>query len=121
MATRREERAARLFKDGAPRWIRAYDNGGETGDRYTVVYTHLQGKVERGWCQYVGMSAHPFHPQGFGQHGEAPRAIDTNKSGFAPAIGRTCHLGKRIAFTDLPPDCRKLVVQDYREFWNLNA
>jgi len=46
---------------------------------------------------------------------------DVNKAGFAPAIGRKCHLGKRIAFADLPPDCRKLVLSDYKEIWNLKA
>jgi len=42
-----------------------------------------------------------------------------NKAGFAPAMGRKNHLGKRIPFSELPPDCQRLVMQDYREIWNL--
>jgi hypothetical protein len=48
------------------------------------------------------MSAHPYHPQGFGQHG-----------GFSPAdwasvsAARFRNLGKRIKLADLPPDARK--------------
>ena len=40
------------------------DNGGETADRYTVIYTTKSGRYN----DAVGMSEHPFHPQGFGQH-----------------------------------------------------
>ena len=111
------KRTANLLPNGEPKYIRAYDNGGTSADRYTVVYTgRYRGK---GWFQHVGMSALPFHPQGVGMHGESERQIDTNKSGFAPAIGRKNHLGKRITFAELPPDCQKLVLADYRAFWNL--
>lgn len=92
-----------------PRWIRCYDNGGRSFDRYTVVYTCLGHKKGlRGRCLYVGMSSNPFHPQGFGQHGEADHTIDR------PTYG---HLGKRITFEQLPPDCQMLVWSDYRELW----
>lgn len=71
-----------------------YDNGGATADRYTVYYDD---------GTYVGMSADPFHPQGFGQHGEG--------SGPAPEDAEQ-QAGKPIAFSALPPDCQKLVMQD---------
>jgi len=45
----------------------------------------------------VGMSEHPFHPQGYGMHVSA-------------APGR--HLGKRIQYEDLPPDCKRMLLQD---------
>lgn len=75
--------------------IRCYDNGGASIDRYTVVYIdHPQGELFTCVC----MNAMPFHPcYGFGQHSVAK-------------IGR--HLGKRIAFADLPADCQKLVEWD---------
>jgi hypothetical protein len=82
--------------------IRVYDNGGKTFDRYTVAYletafiSRATGKKE---YEFVGMSAYPFHPQGFGQHGEC-------------GIGR--HLGKRIKFADLPEQCQRLVLSDLR-------
>jgi hypothetical protein len=63
-------------------------------DRYTVAY--LDTEVN-GTCFGVGMSEHPYHPQGFGQHTDMK-------------LGR--HLGKRIAFKSLPPDCQKLVESD---------
>jgi hypothetical protein len=78
--------------------IRIYDNGGKTFDRYTAVYM--------GWPEGCGlyaargMSEHPFHPQGFGQ--------------FCAAMpGR--HLGKRIAFAELPTDCQRLIQSDLDE------
>ncbi len=81
--------------------IKCYDNGGKTFDRYTVVYLdepesyrNPQGKT---LYEARGMSEHPFHPQGFGQACTA-------------APGK--HLGKLIQFSDLPPDCQKLVKQD---------
>ena len=75
--------------------IRIYDNGGKTVDRYTVVYMNIQEGPGLYGCR--GMSEHPFHPQGFGMYGSA-------------MPGR--HLGKRIAFEQLPQDCQKLVEQD---------
>jgi hypothetical protein len=106
--------------------VRCYDNGGESADRYTVCFTGNAGTIRddsgRRWSQYRGMSAHPRDPQGFGQWGEncGPH-LDVNASGFAPAIGRKCHLGTRIPFASLPPDCRRLVLDDYVELWGIEA
>ena len=76
--------------------IRCYDNGGKTADRYCVVY---MGRPEnrQGCFQSVSMNHEPFHRMGIGQHGAA-------------MPGR--HLGKRIAFRQLPKDCQKLVNND---------
>jgi hypothetical protein len=79
-----------------PKNIRCYDNGGKTADRYTVVYMDFPEHPE-GCFMSLGMSEHPFHPQGFGQHSAA-------------RPGR--YLGKRINFSDLPADCQKAVWQD---------
>jgi hypothetical protein len=55
------------------------------------------------------MSSNPFHPQGFGQHG----ATRSGPCDFPPCrLGKRNHLGKRIRFEDLPPDCQRLVVHD---------
>jgi len=56
----------------------------------------------------VGMSTHPFHPMGLGQHGELDLYGDK-------APGK--HLGKRIRFDELPEDCRRLVLGDYVQMW----
>jgi len=79
-----------------------YDNGGETYDRFTVYYggrgtIRTEGRTGARLRLCVGMSAAPFHPQGFGQHGEG-------------MPGR--HNGRRIRFEDLPADCRRLVERD---------
>jgi hypothetical protein len=74
-----------------------YDNGGSTFDRYTV-YFKGRGTIERnGLRMCIGMSEHPTHPQGFGQH----------TSGM---IGK--HNGKKITFDDLPVDCQQLVLSE---------
>lgn len=117
------KREERLLSNGEPRWIRAYDNGGETIDRYTVVYTGRYPKNSSAYrteYEYVGMSADPFHPQGFGQHGGTTYGPCDTRDGRPPAIGRKCYLGRRIAFRDLPPDCRQLVMADYRAIWGLS-
>lgn len=51
----------------------------------------------------LAMSARPFHPQGFCQHWETS----------GPVSG----MGKRITFSELPADCQKAVVSDYKEVW----
>lgn len=125
MTKKQQNRVARLLPDGQPRYVRCYDNGG-TGvdggsiDRYTVVFSGATAKrVSGGVVPYLAMNDAPFHPQGFGQHGETPSACDVNAGGFAPAIGRKNHLGVRILFMKLPDDCKTLVLRDYKEIWSL--
>lgn len=86
----------------ALRNVRIYDNGGKSYDRYTAVYMdehyyHEQHPEYRTTFTCIGMSEDPFHPQGFGQHG--------------PAMPGK-HLGKRIAFEQLPDPCQRAVLQD---------
>ncbi len=112
-----------LLPNGQPKWVRCYDNGRKTSDRYTVCFTGRYRKgcgYKRTQFEYVLMSSNPFHPQGFGQHGWSDTQIDVNKWGFAPTFGRKNHLGKRIHFKDLPADCQKLVLRDYKEIWGLD-
>ena len=102
--TRKEQ----FMPNGIPKHVRIYDNFGETFDRYTVVFT---GRYKgRNGCDYVGMSEHPYHPQGFGQHGWSQDVIDY------PSYK---HLGKKIKFTDLPEDCQRAVIEDYEEIWRI--
>lgn len=83
-----------------------YDNGGTregsrhgTFDRYTVVFDP-EGEGRDRVFPYLAMSAHPFHPQGFGQHGEARHRVTRGP-------GERC-----IDFEELPEDCQRAVRQD---------
>lgn len=128
-----KKRLEALMPNGIPRWIRCYDNGGDpdnggSSDRYTVVFTGAAcAKACGGEHPYRAMSGSPFHPQGIGLWcSDAHRAVDrvhTKRGGYMwpPAIGRKCYLGTRIKFEDLPEDCRKLVLSDYLDVWNLRA
>ena len=74
---------------------RAFDNGGKTADRYTVLPTrehwrHYRDRHGRWLC--LAASAQPFHPQGFGQSSEC-----------IPGP----HLGKCIPFDSLPADVQR--------------
>ncbi len=102
-------REEQFMPNGVPRKIRIYDNGGKTIDRYTVVFTGNY-KGRDGQCDYLGMSEDPFHPQGFGQHGESDTIIDR------PTYG---HLGKKITFDKLPKDCQEWVITNYKKFWDI--
>ena len=104
MPTRKD----RLLPGGVPRYIRCFDNGGETFDRYTVWFTGRYRHKTLGSTVYVGMSEWPFHPQGFGQHGEINAGLPVRYSG-----------GRRIRFIDLPPDCQRLVLRDYINLWDI--
>lgn len=111
--SKRLERLAPMNAAGerVPRYIRCYDNGGETLDQYTVVYTrtHLTLGTERYYTS-VSMNELPFYPSGICQHGEHPRLIDRPTS---------THLGKRIPFDALPSDCKRAVLRDYADIWDL--
>ena len=105
---KKSERLENLMPNGIPKHIRIFGNGGKTFDRYTVVYTHADKFGLKGYTVGVGMSENPFHPQGFGQHFEYKKSEYDGKSG-----------GKKIAFQDLPKNCRKLVIEDYKAYWKL--
>jgi len=89
-----------------------------TFDRYTVIFSgNYRGRNRR--CNYLGMSRKPFHPQGMGYHAEADRVIDA-PYGFTPKMGdKSPFGGRRIPFANLPKDCQKLVLSDYKEIWQL--
>ena len=90
----------------SPRYIRAYDNGGASLDRYTIVFTRL-----RRFYPYAASSALPFSPLGFYQHGEGQNGpIDR------PTYK---HLGKPIDFLDLPGDVQAAVINDYKAYHNI--
>jgi len=84
---------------GIEKNVRIYDNGGESFDRYTAVYLNEPtGFNGDRMFNARGMSANPYHPQGFGQ---LTSVIDGE------------HLGERIEFDSLPIDCQNLVKSDY--------
>jgi hypothetical protein len=95
-------RTENLLPAGIPKWIRCYDNGGKTFDRYTVVFTR---KKDDGQTMYRGMSEHPCDPQGYGMWGQQSEPLGG--------------LGKRIQFEELPKDCRQLITVDYEYIWGL--
>lgn len=106
--------------DGIPRWIRCYDNGGETIDRFTVVFTGRYRHLTGGETVVLGMSESPYY--GFCQHSSygPGQVVEGNKRGqWPPAIGRTGNLGKRISFVDLPDDCQEIVRKDYIDLWDI--
>jgi len=119
-----KKRTESLIPNGIPKYVRCYDYGEDaTIDRYTVCYTRKAPTIrsEHGPSEYpyVGLSDNPFHPQGFCQHGWCKEHPCDLVNGWPPAIGRKSHLGKRILFRDLPKDCQSLVMQDYKDFWEL--
>jgi len=118
-------RRKKFMPDDIPKYVRCYDNGGEkeeggSRDNFTVVFSgRYRDQKTGGMFVYIGMNGVPFHPQmGIGMHGESRVQIDA-REGWAPAMGRKCHLGRRIHFEDLPRDCRRLVMHDYLYLWDL--
>ena len=89
-----------IMVEGKRKVCRIFDNGGASVDRYTIA---LKGYRVEGWGMvypYLASSSHPFHPQGFGQHGES-REFLTGK-----------HLGKRVAFDTLPVDVQTFILDN---------
>ena len=103
-------RKENLMPNGIPRYIRCYDNGGETADCYTCVFTGKYRHNTSGEFLYIGMSSDPFHPQGIGMHGSSGKQIDK------PTYS---HLGKRVKFDVLPEKVQECIKQSYVELWDL--
>lgn len=109
-------RAERFLPGGVPRWIRCYDNGGRTADRYTIVFSGKSG----GFTLFC--SENPSHPQGVGIHEDsrADEALIWGGNGDRERAARVrAALGKRVPFTSLPAAVRKVVLADYTEAWRI--
>ena len=99
------KRASKRWLEGAPRTVLAcYDSGAKTIDRYTVLYgaPFWNEEVYGRDIPYIAMSADPFGPLGFGQHG-VMQSIHRDRCGH------------KIKWSDLPPDCRRAVELDCAE------
>lgn len=110
------KRLASLMPGGVPRWVRIYKMEVEPSwDEYTVVFTGAAVAKACGGYPFIGMgnSGQLYH--GF----ESTRPVDVNKWGFAPAVGRKNHLGRRLGFTDLNTECQKAVCEEYLDYHNL--
>lgn len=89
-----------------PARFRIYDNDGETFDRFTIIDSKCCRVQGIRTYIYLGFSEDPFHPQGFGQHGELSGSsyVEHTANNFAS-------MGKRIAGNDLPKQGQRLVKQ----------
>ena len=111
---RKAKRLQNLLPNGVPRYIRCYDQGGFTWDRWTIVFTSRRGGY------YLAASDDPTHPQGFGQHGDGLiDRVEDQKFLRPPAIGRKNHLGTRVTFESLPEKLRQYVLKEYKELSDL--
>ena len=93
--------------------FRLYDNGGKTIDRYTLIDAKPHDNVSNDnsgwvvWHDYIAFNSEPFHPQGFGQHGEYER-IHSDRLDLR-------HLGRRISLDALPEQARRFAEQFIRD------
>lgn len=102
-------RMPKRFLEGAPSGILdIFDNGGETFDRFTVVYNYPEEYRGAVYLPYRGMSEHPSSPGGFG-------IMDTFTSWNLSAYRDECR-GDRIRWNELPPDVQKTARDDCRMF-----
>jgi hypothetical protein len=103
--TQRKRDKKFFLSDGeTPKYLRIYDNGGETADRYTVVFTGRYRHKTMGEFWVLGMSGAPRHPQGVCMHDTYTKQVDW------PTYG---HLGRKILFRDLPTACQEVARFDY--------
>ncbi len=88
-----------IMVNGKRKTCRIYDAGHATLDRYTIAF---RGRMVTGYGMiypYIASSDSPFHPQGFGQHGESREFITGSR------------IGKRVSFDELPADVQKFILQ----------
>ncbi len=99
------KRANKRWLDGdcPPGVLAIFDNGGTTWDRYTILYVPQPDSFV---VDYLGASAHPFDPQGFGQHGTI-RASEV--AGYRYRETSAKHSAR---WSDLPDDVKRAVRQD---------
>ena len=124
MKTKALSREARFMPGGIPRYVRCYDSSeadDPSFDTFTVLYTGRAATTTDAYgnraYEYVCLSGHgsvPFRPAD--TYNPA-----TKKHCFPPAMGRKCHLGRRVPFSAIPYGLQQTVLRDYREIWQIPA
>ena len=89
-----------IMVNGKRKVCRIYDAGAQFADRYTICFKGYRVDGYGMVYPYLASGDRPFHPQGFGQHGESREFMK----------GR--HLGKRIGFFDLTDEVQKFILQN---------
>jgi hypothetical protein len=96
-----QERRERLMPGGIPRYIRVWDNLDEyPHDGITVVFT--KKTIVPGVFMFLSMNG-----SGGWSHGETDTPNGSKE------------WGKRIKFEDLSEGCKRTVIGDYEELWDL--
>ena len=90
-----------IMIDGKRKVCRIFDTGLDGPfDRYTVAFKGCRLQGHGMVYPYLASSDNPFHPQGFGQHGESKEYL-TGK-----------HLGKRVRFDSVPTDVQRFILDN---------
>lgn len=89
-----------ILVKGKRKTCRIYDMGDKEIDRYTIAFKGYRDPIFGMTYPYLASSNRPFHPQGFGQHGESREFL----------TGR--HLGKRVSFESLPDQVQQFILQN---------
>lgn len=109
VSTKNKKRYPSFFTpEGSPKKVRVYDNGGDTLDRYTIVFSGTYRKNPRDGFLALGSDGNPFHPMGVGYPIWSDTMIDRP---------RYSHLGKKVRFEDLSVDLKKYVLNEYKFLW----
>lgn len=87
-------------------YIRVFDNGGKTWDRYTVVIYEDDTPNNEAYTAVFGMSSNAKSPQGFNQYlgsgAELPAVLEALQ-------GKKTTVGKEMELTDLPQEVREAI------------
>ncbi len=90
-----------IIVNGKRKVCRIWDTGPDGPvDRYTIAFKGWRLAGHGMVYPYLAANDAPFHPLGFGQHGESRTFL----------TGR--HLGRRIRFDDLPDQVQRFVLQN---------
>ena len=89
-----------IMHNGKRMVCRIHDSGAGVQDRYTACFKGYRDGAYGMRYPYLACDPFPFHPLGFGQHGETRAFLH----------GR--HLGKRIRFEDCPADVQKFITRN---------
>lgn len=123
MTKKQKQRLQAFLPQGTPKYIRVYENL-KYFDRYIIVFTGPKVDIEDTEKTHVSvsMSCHPLNPTGVLNLSFSRDIIDHIPGRWGGVkLGRTHPIfGKRILFTDLPHDCRDVVLDIYKSIHYLN-
>lgn len=111
MTKKQQARIESLLPNGKPKHLRLYLLDTEKMFGYTAIFSGNWKGRPLGHTYCVNFNSRPNHPQ-YGVYMRDMIQGDIDRPRYS-------HLGKKVSFDDLNPECQEAILAEYKDIWSL--